>query len=350
MQISEQIEAQVSMRNKEDRILHAAQEALKRTTGIDAEIQPVQAAKHGAAAILEVAANQRKRRFRAEVKTADRFEIPALIKARNGARPAPLLVAPYITREVAERCRQLRLPFIDTAGNAYLESPGLFVYVVGNTRPTEFRQDRFRALNPAGLQIAFALACRPALIQTTHREIAARAGVALGTVGPVMKDLEERGYLRFQRKPERKLLDPAQMVEEWVTHYPITLRPRLHPRRFRADPERLQVTDLLHQNAYWGGEPAAQKLTRYLKPGAFTIYAREPIGRLIAAGRMRAEPRGNVEILDVFWNFDTDIDFPDVVPPLLAYADLLATRDGRDAEAAKMIYEQRIAPTFEAAR
>jgi hypothetical protein len=341
------------MKTQQDLILQAAQQALKRTTGLHADIHPVPAAKNNddADAILEVAANQRKRRFRVEVKAVDRFEIPGLIKARTRAHPEPpLLVAPYITREVAERCRQLRLPFIDTAGNAYLEAPGLFVYVIGNNKPTEFRHDRFRALNPAGLQIAFALACRPALIQTTYREIAARAGVALGTVGPVIKDLEERGFLRFQGRPERKLLDPARMVEEWVTHYPITLRPKLHPKRFRADPERLQVTDLLHQHAYWGGEPAAEKLTRYLKPAEFTIYAREPIAKLIAAGRMRAEPTGNVEILDAFWNFDADKDFPDVVPPLLAYADLLATRDGRNAEAAKMIYEQRIAPAFLAAR
>ena len=152
-----------------------------------------------------------------------------------------MLVAPYITREVSERCRQLHLPFIDTAGNAYLEAPGLLVYVIGNTKPAEFRRDHFRALNPAGLQIVFALACQPALIQTTYREIAARAGVALGSVGPVMKDLEARGYLRFQKEPDRKLLDLRHMVEEWVTHYPITLRPKLNPRRFRADPDAPQA-------------------------------------------------------------------------------------------------------------
>src|SRR5439155_22942847 len=120
------------------------------------------------------------------------------------------LVAPYITREVAERCRQLHLPFIDTAGNVYLEAPGLLVYVIGNNKPTELRQGHFRALNPAGLQIAFVLACQPKLVQTNYREIAARAGVALGTVGPVMKDLEARGYLRFQKEPNRKLLDPER--------------------------------------------------------------------------------------------------------------------------------------------
>ncbi len=223
--------------------------------------------------------------------------------------------------------------------------PGLLVYVVGNTKPAKLHYDRFRSLNPAGLQIAFALACRPRLVQTTYREIAVQADVALGTVGPVLKDLEARGYLQFKNVADRKLLDPERMIEEWVTHYPVTLRPKLNPKRFQADVQRLQQVNL-PQNAYWGGEPAAERLTRYLKPAEFTIYAREPIVQLVAAGRMRADPTGNVEILDTFWNFDAETAFPDVVPPLLAYADLLATHDGRDAEAARMIYEQRIAPAF----
>jgi hypothetical protein len=60
---------------------------------------------------------------------------------------------------------------------------------------------------------------------------------------------------------------------------------------------------------------------------------------------MRAEANGNVEILEKFWKFDEE---GDVVPPVLAYADLLATHDGRNAEAARMIYEKRIAPAFSA--
>ena len=318
--------------NREHHILDAAGHALRRTTGLEGV-----ATNRETTPVFELTANNRKRRFRAEIKTADRFEVPALLKARETKYREPtLLVAPYITREVAERCRELRLPFIDTAGNAYLEAPGLFIYVTGNNKPVELRREQFRALTPAGLQVAFAVACTPKLLDATYREIAAHAGVALGTVGPVMKDLETRGY---PRAPER-------MIEEWVTHYPVTLRPRLNPGRFQADPHHLQQLDLVRHNAYWGGEPAAERLTKYLKPAQYTIYAREPIAKLIAAGRMRAEPTGNVEILDAFWHFDRDNLFPDVVPALLAYADLLATRDGRNAEAAKLIYEQRIAPAF----
>jgi hypothetical protein len=336
------------MTTTEREILNAAGQALKRTTGIDATIHPAPTGQDGGAdAMVDFQVERRKRRFHAKVKTVDRFAAPALIQARGKKWPEPpLLVAPFITREVAERCRQLHLPFIDTAGNAYLQGPGLFIYVVGQPRPAERRQGNFRALNPAGLQIAFALACRPALLQTTYREIAMRAGVALGTVGPVLKDLEARGYIRFRKGRDRKLLDPQRMIEEWATHYPVTLRPKLNPRRFQADAERLRQTGLAQLHAYWGGEPAAEKLTRYLKPVQFTIYAREPIARLVATARMRADDNGNVELLDAFWNFETDKDFPDVVPPILAYADLLATHDGRNAEAARMIYEQRIAPAF----
>jgi len=328
--------------------LQAAVQGLKQTTGLDAVYRPAPPGQDHF--IVEVKAARRAYRFRAEIKTVDRFEIPALIKAQQkNDRELPLLVAPYITREVAERCRQLRLPFLDTAGNTYLEGPGLLVYVVGQPRPHAARRERFRALNSAGLQIVFAFACQPALVQTTYREIARRAGVALGTIGPVMKDLEDRGYLRLQSGGERKLIDPRRMIEEWVTHYPVTLRPKLTPRRFRADEERLRETDLTIQKAYWSGEMAAEKLTGYLKPAQFTIYAREPIAKLVAAAKMRADPAGNVEVLDRFWNFEADKGFPDVVPAVLAYADRLATHDGRDTEAARMIYEQRIAPTFDTA-
>ena len=65
---------------------------------------------------------------------------------------------------------------------------------------------------------------------------------------------------------------------------------------------------------------------------------------------MRADRTGNVEILDAFWDFDTAPDDAGLVPPVLVYADLLATNEGRNAEAAKLIYEQRIEPTFHHAK
>jgi len=337
------------MKNQETRVLNAAIAALHRTTGLEARILTREPPTRGdrADALLEIKADRRAYRFFAEVKTVDRFETPAQVKARlarlNGA---PILVAPFITREIAERCRELRVAFMDTAGNAYLEGRGLLVWVVGQQRPVEMKRRRFRALNPAGLQVTFALLCRPNLTQTNYREIARAAKVALGTVGPAITDLEARGFIQFAGRGERRLLDPHRLLEEWVTHYHTALRAKLNPRRFDGDTDALQRANLKNYDAYWGGEVAADKLTGMLKPATFTIYAREPIARLVAAHRVRARTGGPIEVLEVFWNFPPEPDHPGVVPPLLAYADLLATRDGRNVEAAKVIYDRLIEPAL----
>jgi len=337
------------MQNKEMRVLEAAVAALRQTTGLTARIftEPRPTPAGRADALLEVQADRRPYRFFAEVKTVDRFVTPALVKAQlTGLEEPPILVAPYITRETAHRCRELRLAFVDTAGNAYLEGPGLLIWVVGEQRPTELRQQRFRALTPAGLQLTFALLCRPNLIQSNYREIARAANVALGTVGPAVKDLEARGFLRFAGGGARRLLEPKRLLEEWLTHYHTTLRPKLNPRRFDADTDALAQAGLQQYGAFWGGEVAADKLTHMLKPAIFTIYAREPIAKLVAGLRLRARPGGTVEILDVFWNLPPYPGHPDVVPPPLAYADLLAAQDGRNVEVARILYDRLIEAAF----
>jgi len=297
---------------------------------------------------LEIQTPERAYMFLAEVKAVDRFETPALIKARGPHRAnAPILVAPYITRETAGRCKELKLPFIDTAGNAYIEAEGLLVYVVGNPRPIDARAKEFRAFTPAGLQVTFALLCRPDLLNTNYRAIAAAAKVALGTVGPVMKDLQDRRLIQVGAHGELRFADLRGALEEWVIRYPTTLRPKLHARRFDAEPQTLSTADLIPFRAVWGGEAAADRLTHMLFPTVFTVYTGEDFARIAAAYRLRvARANGNVEILDKFWNFTVNTIPPDVAPPQLVYADLMATKDGRNVEAANLIYEQFIDPAF----
>jgi hypothetical protein len=298
-------------------------------------------------ALIEIDMGQRKHLFLAEVKNIDRFGTPAQVKNQASAWDhPPLLVAPYIAPETAGRCRELHLPFIDTAGNAYLEAPGVFVYIVGNRRRVEFPQQKYRAVTGSGLRVTFALLCQPDLIRTNYRAIAARAGVALGTVGPVLDDLKRRGLIHLKGH-EARLVDPNRMLQDWVTYYQTTLRPKLKQKKFEADVERLATDDMQQYDAYWGGEVGADRLTHMLRPTTFTIYANEPIGKIIATNRMRAKEDGNVEIVEIYWNFPSAKGLPaDVAPPPLVYADLMATHDGRNLEVAKLIYEQYIQPTF----
>jgi hypothetical protein len=59
---------------------------------------------------------------------------------------------------------------------------------------------------------------------------------------------------------------------------------------------------------------------------------------------MRLATDGNTEILEMFWHPELVNQPTDIAPPLLVYADLTATTDGRNIEAAKEVYERFLEP------
>ena len=66
------------------------------------------------------------------------------------------------------------------------------------------------------------------------------------------------------------------------------------------------------------------------------------INRFLIEKRMVHDPKGDIEIVQRFWNFEDPNDKEGMVPDILIYADLLATGEGRNIETAGIIYEQRI--------
>lgn len=280
---------------------------------------------------------------------ADRREVAAQAKSRLSMFKQPgLLIAPYISKEIAEYCRQIDLQFIDTHGNAYLHSPGMRVYIKGEKDPSiSMTIGRATGANPTALRIHFVLLCLPSMVNASFREIKESAGVSLGAVSAAFEDLKRRGFLiETGRGRERKLLDPSRLFEEWVTTYAIALRPKLKSRRFSApDPDWWRTLRLDPQEAVWGGEVAAEQITGYLKPAAQTLYVVPAalngfLRNLVSTHRLRADPQGQVEILEKFWNLPLEPNNPDVAPPVLVYADLMATLDPRNIEVAKMIRDR----------
>lgn len=348
-----------TLKNKEQAILLRALEALHRATGFIGNViekEPIIAKGFHADARVEIEANGQRYGYMAEIKRIDRFATLADIKnqyTRYGDQL--LLVAPRVTTELAEKCRELDLQFIDTAGNAYMHGPGLFVLVKGQ-RFIEgediqlAEQQGKRAGTATNLRVFFALLCKPELLNAPYREINQAAGVALGTVGWAFNDLNARGLITGGKgKGDRVLLERLRLVQEWVTNYPIKLRPKLNPRKFRAPKtDWWKKVDITKYGVQWGAEVAAEKLTAYLRPHALTIYLHKEQGqknltRMVAEHKLRADPQGDIEILDAFWDFQDEEPMPETVPPLLVYADLIATLDPRNLEAAKLIHEKYLA-------
>ena len=192
------------------------------------------------------------------------------------------------------------------------------------------------------MKLLFALLCRPELAETDYRTLADTVGVALGTVQWVMRDLINDGYVMRLGRFDRRLVEPKELLDAWVPAYARDLRPRLLLQRFEAEDIRWwRKTDLRHHGALWGGEPAAARLTKYLKPGTLTIYADKIPARLVAAKRLKKDAAGRVDFRKKFWRFDTDKRTP-TVPPILVYADLLALADPRARETADRLFEETI--------
>lgn len=342
---------------KEQVLLEQALEALRQGTGLIGQVAalnpPVESGIRADAAV-ELNADGQRYGYLVQIRGIDRFAALAQVRNQFDSFPRPgLLVAPRITPEVADQCRRLGVQFVDAQGNAYLRAPGLWVWVKGQrARPggedAVAAMDTARGGTAAALRVVFALLCRPQLLNASHREINQAAGVALGAVGGVLSDLGQRGYILGAKAGSgRRWLERRRLIDEWAVQYPVVLRPKLNPRRFQGLGMDWRQLDVARYGMQWGGEAAADRLTGHLKPGRLTLYARpedlrQNLTRLVAENRLRADPRGDIEVLEAFWNFPPDPGQPDTVPPLLVYADLLATLDPRNLEVARLIHERWI--------
>ncbi|MEO8627877.1 MAG: type IV toxin-antitoxin system AbiEi family antitoxin [Betaproteobacteria bacterium] len=265
-------------------------------------------------------------------------------------RPA-LVVTDYLTPPMAKQLHAQKQQFADAAGNAYLEGPGLFVFVTGQKlSERHIAPQAGKAFTTAGIKILFALIAEEGLADASYRAIAAAAGVALGTVPAVLADLQTAGYLLVAGK-RRRLNATKRLLDDWALAYARTLRPKTLVSRYAAASFDAWREWKLDAKARWGGEPAASLLVRYLKPGVLTIYAEKLSARLIVKQRLvvagSLAHNHLIEVRRPFWGSTLrDDGRHETAAPALVYGDLLATGDGRCIETAQMIYDGYLARSF----
>ena len=271
-------------------------------------------------------------------------------KAQALAHGKPvILVTDYVTPPVADRLRAAQQQFIDVAGNAYLEAPGWFVFVVGR-KPvrTGAPMHAAKGATPAGMKVAFALLCDPALAGAPYRTIALAAGVALGAVPGILADMRENGELVVLGKV-RRLQANKRMLDQWAFAYARTLRPKNLTATYTTENFRdWEKWALDTKQVKWGAEPAAALLTRYLRPGILTLYTEKLPVKMMIDQRLKPvhglTDVATIEIRKPFWGATLAVGpREDTVPPVLIYADLLASGDARCIETAQQVYDDYIA-------
>ena len=255
-----------------------------------------------------------------------------------------ILITRYVTPQLADRLKELKVFFLDTAGNIYINIPEMLLFVKGNkTKMPPPEEKPVRAFQPAGLQLIYALLCNPGLENKPYRTMAEKANIANGAVAFAIKDLKKLEYLIDMGEKGRKLKNKKELLQRWVNQYAELLRPKLFEGRYKIeDKDWWKNQDITKYNAKLGGETAAALLTKYLKPEDHIIYIDDNKGNIVLQLKLKNDPKGNVELLKKFWNFNNANEENNIVHPILVYADLLATGNNRNIETAKIIYEQEI--------
>lgn len=248
--------------------------------------------------------------------------------------PDEVLLLPYTSPGLAGALRNAGISFVDTAGNAWICRPPLYVSIEGR-RPARNPTRGRPPLLAGGLQVVFVLLADPTAVGLPYREIARRAGVSLGTVSNTIAWLREQGHL--VRGPHGlRVVERGRLRERWEIGYLEILRKTLLLGQARPAGD-APIDALVTRRApdvLLGGELAAASLTGRLVPAHATLHVREPLGPVLQMMRLVPDPAGPVTLLRRFGEADEGPSDAELAHPLLVRAELLASGDARVRELA----------------
>jgi hypothetical protein len=251
-----------------------------------------------------------------------------------------IIIAEQIYPRIKEQLKELKIPYLEINGNFFLQTDDCFCLIDTKKKVPLRKEKTNRAFTKTGLKVIFHLLNDPELINRKQREIADVAGVALGNVPLVLNGLKETGYLLNLRKDVYVLEKKEELINRWVNGYATELRPKLIVGKY-AIREKWQEINLDRNKTVWGGEPAADILTKHLRPEKFLVYTKERNVDLIKNYKFIPKEDGELEILEMFWeNTSNEI----IAPPLLIYAELMITGGKRNIETAQLVYDDYIKP------
>ncbi len=288
-------------------------------------------------------------KFNIEVKAEIReYQLMKLLQSAEKNSPK-MIIAKKISPKMKGILREHHIPYLESSGNMWLRQDGLFIWI-DSMKPIQSGEEKInRAFTKTGLKIVFQFLLDDQWVNYPYREIASRSEVSLGNINYVMNGLQENGYLIRQNRKDFRLIKKKELLEKFMVLYEEKLKPSIFLEKFRflKEEDRLRWKDLplKNQKTFWGGEPAGDLLTNYIIPETFTLYTTESRNELIKNYRLIPDPEGNVSAYKKFWTF-TEVN-KNIVPPLLAYIDLMNTGDRRCIETATKIYEQILQHKFE---
>ena len=274
---------------------------------------------------------------------APQKDINALITQMRSMPSGAILFANFVNPVMAEKFRRRSISFVDCAGNLSIKNKKFDFYVKRKKLPRlRNKRIRGRAFNSAGLKLIFALFTRPELLNATHREISSQVKIALGSVGPVMDDLFNSGYI-LEEGP-RRLVNKKRLFERWVDGYLEKLRPRQIIACYRSEHDDWwQQAEPAPFDGQWGGEVIIAKSTPFMVPETVSLYFSSPENSQLFAERygLVKDDEGDICIYRSFWT--GIVDTAEQISPMVMYADIVDSINPGSWDVAKTFYGEAVA-------
>lgn len=336
---------------KEEQILLPVLARFTEITGIESRILRTSEGKKASFdAVIEISRGTQNYILEADVKTEIRTAALSNILNKQKATDGKLLmVSMYIPSPMKDELKAHGISYIEGSGNCYIETRGIYIYVNDQKGPPLKISEETKLWAPSGMKFLFAILMEQELLNSSYRNIAYTAGVALGNIGNFINEMKREGYVIVgtRQKQETLLLENrAMLFEKWADMYRTVLRPKQLVGKFRFNNHEERSNWHNHVAAdlgiYWGGETAGAILTKYLSPQIYTIYSNGDRFALMRKLKIVPDQNGDVELLRPFWNEEVFSRDGDTVPPLLAYAELISSFDSRNRETAMRVKEKYV--------
>lgn len=332
---------------KEQEILHEAIEKLHQLTGGNIEELGTEykKGKWRYDGLVELNIGKRKEKFVIVIKNELRNNALNLITEMNdNADNAFLLICQYIPMPIKKQLKDLKINYLEAAGNCFIETEKIFVFINDQHVTAARLPIEGKLWKATGLKFLFTVLRYPELLNKPYRQLAEEAGIALGNIGGYLEELRNEGFLRkgiINNEKADFIENKIRLTQRWAEAYRNNLRPKEWIGNFRfMNPDDMKNWEQMEPNGFkWGGENAAALLTGFLHPEKFTMYITKGRLELIRALKLIPDRNGNIELLQQFWPDDNHEynQRPKTVPPLLIYADLSTNYDSRNIETAERI-------------
>lgn len=256
-----------------------------------------------------------------------------------------LLMAPAISGPLGDQLAQSGVQFVDLAGNCFVQIGDRVARIQGKRAP---KVRRSRGIRTAGYKVLFALLAEPRLLSESLRTIAAEAGTSRQAVVDMLERLVEEGFAVQARRSRHWVVERrSEAIDLWVSGYKTLVRPSLEIGTYRLAQNKPEAVETALSRALigrcefrFGGTAGAFRLVEHYRGDRTVVHLANIPTDLVRLLHAMPSPEGQLVLLHTPGPVALRGPTPEAAHPLLVYSELLADRDPRAAETARLVHER----------